>query len=206
VAIFRQSSGVVAMSEKILLFPAASRAGRKLARFARKLTRREDGATAIEFGIVVIPFLALLFAIIEIALVFFAGQVLETAVADSSRLILTGQAQTGGFNQTQFKNEVCNRLYALFDCQANLKIDVQKYSSFGGANLTKPLDNNGNVDTSSFGYNPGAACDIVIVRVVYEWSTFVRYFGLDMADLPNGKRLLMSTTAFRNEPFGATPC
>ncbi len=194
------------MSGKISLFPASSRAGRKLARFARKLTRREDGSTLIEFGIVVIPFLALLFAIIEIALVFFAGQVLETAVADSSRLILTGQAQNGGFDQTKFKNEVCNRLLALFDCQANVKIDVQKYSSFGGANLSKPLDNNGNVDTSAFGYNPGVACDIVIVRVVYEWPTFVRYFGLDMADLPSGKRLLMSTAAFRNEPYGATPC
>ena len=194
------------MSGKISLFPASSRAGRKLARVARKLTRREDGATVIEFGIVVIPFLALLFAIMEIALVFFAGQVLETAVADSSRLILTGQAQTGGFNQAQYKNEVCNRLFALFDCQTSIKIDVQKYSSFSGGNLSKPLDNQGNVDTSAFGYNPGGACEIVVVRVVYEWPTFVRYFGLDLADLPNGKRLLMSTTAFRNEPFGTTPC
>jgi Flp pilus assembly protein TadG len=194
------------MSGKISLFPASSRAGRKLARFARKLTRREDGATAIEFGIVVIPFLALLFAIMEIALVFFAGQVLETAVVDSSRLIMTGQAQTGGFDQAKFKTEVCNRVLGLFDCQGYVKIDVQKYTSFSGTNLSKPLDADGNVDTSSFGYNPGGACDIVVVRVVYEWPTFVRQLGLDLADLPNGKRLLMSTTAFRNEPFGATPC
>ncbi|MDO8533948.1 MAG: pilus assembly protein, partial [Xanthobacteraceae bacterium] len=101
---------------------------------------------------------------------------------------------------------VCNRLHALFDCPSGIKIDVQKYSSFGAGNLSKPLDNQGNVDTSNFGYNPGAACDIVIVRVVYEWPTFVRHFGLDLADLPDGKRLLMSTSAFRNEPYGTTPC
>ncbi len=194
------------MSGNISLFIASRRAGRGLMRFARKLVRRDDGTTAIEFGIVVIPFFALLFAIIEIALVFYAGQVLETAVGDASRLIMTGQAQTGGFSQTQFKTEVCNRLHALFDCQSGIKIDVQKYASFGAGNLSKPLDNQGNLDTSSFGYNPGTVCDIVIVRVVYEWPTFVRHFGLDLADLPNGKRLLMSTAAFRNEPYGTTPC
>ena len=194
------------MSGNISLFIASRRAGRGLMRFARRLLRRDDGTTVIEFGIVVIPFFALLFAIIEIALVFYAGQVLETAVGDASRLIMTGQAQTGAFSQTQFKTEVCNRLHALFDCPSGIKIDVQKYASFGAGNLSKPLDNQGNVDTSNFGYNPGAACDIVIVRVVYEWPTFVRHFGLDLADLPDGKRLLMSTSAFRNEPYGTTPC
>ena len=68
---------------------------RKLRAFAR----REDGAAAVEFAIVVAPFLAMLFAILETALVFFAGQTLETAVSDSARLILTGQAQTPGFSQ-----------------------------------------------------------------------------------------------------------
>jgi Flp pilus assembly protein TadG len=194
------------MSGNISLFIASRRAGRGLMRFARRLLRRDDGTTVIEFGIVVIPFFALLFAIIEIALVFYAGQVLETAVGDASRLIMTGQAQTGAFSQTQFKTEVCNRLHALFDCQSGIKIDVQKYANFGSGNLSKPLDNQGNVDTSNFGYNPGAACDIVIVRVIYEWPTFVRHFGLDLADLPDGKRLLMSTSAFRNEPYGTTPC
>jgi hypothetical protein len=42
------------------------------------------------------------------------------------------------------------------------------------------------------------------VRVVYEWPTFVSKFGLDMATLADGKRLLMATTAFRNEPYSGT--
>ena len=57
-------------------------------------------------AIVATPFLAVLFAIMETAMVFFAGQTLETAVADSSRLILTGQAQTQALNQAAFK-ELC---------------------------------------------------------------------------------------------------
>ena len=71
----------------------------------------------VEFGLVAAPFLALVFAIIETAVVFFAGQALETAVSDSSRLILTGQAQGQNFDVSAFKNAVCNKIYGLFDCQ-----------------------------------------------------------------------------------------
>jgi Flp pilus assembly protein TadG len=49
---------------------------------ARRFVREKDGVVAVEFAIVAAPFLALMFAIMETALVFFASQVLETAVAD----------------------------------------------------------------------------------------------------------------------------
>jgi len=57
---------------------------------ARRMVRQEDGAAAVEFALVAAPFLAMVFAIIETAIVFFAGQALETAAADGSRLIMTG--------------------------------------------------------------------------------------------------------------------
>jgi len=82
----------------------------------RRFAKGEDGIAAVEFGIVAAPFLALMFAIMETAIVFFANQTLETAVADSSRLIMTGQAQSGGFTQQQFKDAVCARILGLFDC------------------------------------------------------------------------------------------
>ena len=73
-------------------FVIENRAGRGFRRLSMRFVRRDDGATVIEFAIVIMPFLALLFAILETALVFFAGQVLETAVTDASRLVMTGQA------------------------------------------------------------------------------------------------------------------
>src|SRR5258706_8613053 len=85
-------------------------------RAVRRFNRHEDGATAVEFGMILLPFLAMMFAIMETALVFFAGQTLETAVADSARLIMTGQAQTQSMNATTFKNAVCARIYGMFNC------------------------------------------------------------------------------------------
>ena len=44
-------------------------------------------------GFIALPFFALLFAIIETGIVFFAGQVIETAIQDCGRLLFTHQAQ-----------------------------------------------------------------------------------------------------------------
>ena len=54
------------------------------------------------------PFFALLIAILETALVFFAQQVLQTATTQAARLIMTGQAQSGSLTATQFKQDICN--------------------------------------------------------------------------------------------------
>src|ERR1700674_4829772 len=116
-----------------------NRTVRAFSRLTRKLARRDDGSTVVEFGLVIVPFLGLMFAILETAIIFFAGQVLETAVADSARLILPGQADSGGYNATTFKNQVCARVYALFDCQGGLQIDVAAATTFSTANLSPPL-------------------------------------------------------------------
>jgi hypothetical protein len=42
-----------------------------------QLLRRTDGATVVEFGLVVAPFIAMLFAILQTTLVFFAGRILD---------------------------------------------------------------------------------------------------------------------------------
>ena len=77
-----------------------------------RFIRQRDGATVVEFGLVALPFLGLLFAILQTALVFFAGQVLQTAVTNASRLIMTGQAQTGGYTAASFQNAVYAQIVA----------------------------------------------------------------------------------------------
>jgi Flp pilus assembly protein TadG len=168
---------------------------------ARRLLRQQDGAAAVEFGLVAAPFLALVFAILESAVVFFAGQALETAAADSARLIMTGQAQTQGFDQAKFKQAVCGKIYGLFSCNSGLYVDVKSYPSFSSVNTSKPIDANGNLQTGNFGYQPGGPGDIVVVRLMYQWPVYVSLLGLNLSDMSGGKRLLLSTVAFRNEPY-----
>ena len=63
------------------------RAERHALRFAKRFTRNEDGATAIEFAIVALPFFALLFGILELAVVFFINSALVQATAEAGRVL-----------------------------------------------------------------------------------------------------------------------
>jgi len=171
-----------------------------LPKIVSRFLRRKDGAAAVEFAMVAAPFLALIFAILETAIVFFAGQTLETAAADSARLILTGQAQKQGLSQAQFKEEVCKRIYGLFDCTSGIQVDVRTYSSFSSINTAKPIDANGNLTVTPT-YTPGGPGDIVVVRLLYQWPVYVSLLGLNLSDMAGGNRLIMATAAFRNEPY-----
>ena len=169
----------------------------------RRFARQQDGAVAVEFGLIAVPFLAIMFAIMETAVIFFAGQALETAASDSARLIMTGQAQTAGYDKAAFKNQVCARVYGLFNCQAGVVIDVQKFPNFAAVTLTKPVDANGNFQDNST-YSPGGPGCITVVRLFYQWPVYLSLAGFNLSDLSGGKRLLAATSAFRNEPYATS--
>jgi Flp pilus assembly protein TadG len=170
------------------------------ARVLTRFARTQDGAVAVEFGLVAAPFLALTFAIMETAVIFFSGQALETAVADASRLILTGQAQTQGYSAAQFKTAVCAKVYGLFDCANGVSVDVKTYTNFASVTMTNPVDANGNFQ-NNFSYTPGGPGDIVVVRLFYQWPVYVSLMGFNLSNVNGGKRLLVATAAFRNEPY-----
>jgi hypothetical protein len=81
-------------------------------------------------------------------------------------------------------------------------IDVQSPASFSAANTSTPtltFNANGSV-TNTWQYNPGAAGQIVVVRVMYQWPVFLGPLGFNLSNLSNGNRLIMASAAFQNEP------
>jgi Flp pilus assembly protein TadG len=176
--------------------PAAATVRKALRRFRRN--RR--GSAAVEFAMVAPVFFALLFAIIETAIVFFASQVLETVTQDSARMIMTGQAQTSSYSQSDFQNYVCGKVTVLFDCMGGISIDVQSYSAFSSVTIVDPIDAGKNFVAPNR-YNPGGPGDIVVVRLFYQWPLFVTGLGYNISNLTGSKRLLSATAAFRNEPY-----
>lgn len=172
----------------------------KAAELTRRFGRNQRASAAVEFAFIAPIFFGLLFAIIETALVFFAGQVLETAVQDSARMILTGQAQSASYSQAQFKSDVCSRITAVLDCANGVYVDVQSYPAFSNVTITNPVDASGNF-VNSMQYSPGGAGDIVVVRAFYQWQLIVTGLGYNISNLSGNKRLLTATAAFRNEPY-----
>jgi Flp pilus assembly protein TadG len=159
------------------------------------------GATAVEFALVGAPFLALIIALVQTFLVFFAQQCLESVVRQSGRLIMTGQVQAAQMTQTTFAQKVCNQVVVFFNCNG-LMIDVQVAGAWSSANTATPtltFDSQGKV-TNTWQFNPGVAGDIVVLRVMYVWPVVLGPLGFNLSNLSNGNRLIMGTAAFQNEP------
>ncbi len=175
---------------------------RSLRRRLGAFRRHQGGVVAIEFAMVGVPFFALIFAILETAIVFWTAQVLETAVADAARTIYTGQfqaANTTGDIGRAFKREVCSRVTALFECTEStptVHVDVR----IPTADIP-PVIKDGAINPAAFGYEATKASDLVLVRVAVEYPVFATLLNPNQANLANGKRLLMGSATFRNEPF-----
>jgi Flp pilus assembly protein TadG len=167
----------------------------------RRFVAQREAGTTIEFALLAAPFVAGLFAILQTALIFFAGQTLETAAANSARLIFTGQAQTAGWTAAQFKSQVCSQIHGIFNCDSGVYVDVETYPSFAAANLGLPI-NNGALNTGALGYNPGGPGDIVMLRLYYKYPVFVSLLGL--SDLSGGYNLFAATAVFKNEPYASS--
>jgi Flp pilus assembly protein TadG len=168
----------------------------------RSFLRNENGATAVEFALVAAPFIALLLGTIQTFLVFFAGQELQTAVTQTSRLILTGQAQDQSLTQSAFAQKLCTNATVLFTC-GNIMIDIEAYTSFSSANIGTPTltyNAQGQV-TNTWNYNLGSPGQIVVVRAMYQWPVFLGPLGFNLSTQSNGDRLLMASATFKNEPY-----
>lgn len=167
----------------------------------RSLWSDERGATIIEFAFVATPLAAIMVAILQTSLVFFAQQNLETVVQQSARLLLTGQAQKAGMTATQYQTAVCAKLPAFLKC-ANVIVDVQTVSDFSSANtspLTPTYDANGKATNNK--YLPGGPGSINVVRIMYVWNVGKGPLGFDLSTMSNQQRLLVATSVFKTEPY-----
>lgn len=204
-----------------MMIPFSGRPRWRAARRALGFRKNEDGATAVEFAMVSVPFLGLLFAIFETAFVMFVTESLESAVADGGRTILTGTSQASGYTTANdFRDGVLcpstgKQLIPSFIKCSNLIVDIRVAASFGAADTTKaPLMATGFTGT----YNAGCAGQIIVMRILYPMPVYLPLLAATSiatlrvetggqtnytsSDGSAGmKHMLMATSVFRNEPF-----
>ena len=186
-------------------------------RALRALRRDERGATAVEMGFVLGPFLMLLFGIISVGFYYFTTFMLENAVEEAARLIKTGQAQTGSWTTNpahppmtaaEFKTSVCNKLPTFSDCNSKARVHVKSFSDFGNITYPSCLLNEGaaneSLKTDAQMYadlGMGGASTVVLVTVCYEWDLAGKIPFLQLGSMKNGSALVEVRTAFKSEPY-----
>ena len=94
-----------------------------------RLFLERKGAAAVEFAILIFPLAMLIFAIIEVSLMFFVASSLDASVKKISRMIRTGEALANSMTLTDFKAKICADMTLLFSCSDNLlvKVDVKSF-------------------------------------------------------------------------------
>ena len=184
----------------------------------RGIVGDEKGAVAVEFGLLALPFFAFIFAIIETSMMFFAQQVLESALQDATRFIRTGQSQTGAlsWDQAAFRAEVCGNTFGMLDCSGTnagrLWVRVIPVTTFNDASAanTKPISSECNATVTdpatcnwSFAesFDDGKGSDVIMAQAFYKWPTLVNLPFLNLANQAGGNRLLSAVRVFKNEPF-----
>lgn len=168
----------------------------------RAIGRDVRGNVIIEFALVVPAFAALMVAILQTSLIFFAQQTLETATEKSVRQIITGAAQKGNLSSAQFKTSVCAAIPDFLSC-SKLMIDVRTVTDFASASVAPPTityDAAGAIN-NTWSYAPGGPGAITVVTVMYPWSVQRGPFGFDLATMSNNRRLLTATAVFKVEPY-----
>jgi Flp pilus assembly protein TadG len=172
-----------------------------LSNAVRRFRRNRRASTAVEFALIAPIFFALIFAILETALYFFAGQILEIGTQDTARLIFTNQAQ-GTMTAQQFHDNLCTRVSVLMSC-ANLYVDVKDYAPgtlIPSSDLAPPIDSSCNFVSSNLTYQSSSPGDTVKVSAYYQWPLFVTGLGYNIGCGNSSYKLLTATAAFHVEP------
>ena len=77
-------------------------------------------------------------AILQVGIIYFAQEALETAVEQTARLVLTGQAQSQfDDRQSISRPPLCDNSPGLFNC-GGFMINLQPATSFANANIGAP--------------------------------------------------------------------
>lgn len=184
---------------------------KKRSKILGRLRKSKDGATAIEFAILGIPFAALLFGIVEISVLFFMTSTVEHAVSTVSRKIRTGEFQASDDTEAGFKTAVCTAMVGVGNCN-RLRVDVVTASTGKFTDLVLPQsppvcapndqackDNPPAMPADN--YNSSGSGDVVIVRVQYVHQLAVPSALTGLANSSGNTNVISVATAFRNEPF-----
>ena len=181
----------------------------------RRASKNDDGAVAVEFAIIALPFFALLFAIIELAIIFFLNSSLESSTFEAARKIRTG---TYCGDEDSFKLEVCRGMNPgspdsdLNVCRSRTDVRIRQM----GAGFSSSVDLNWDPAPVPVpappGYTPpppnytatnGGETVLVAVRYRHPLTIPGELTRLANASDDTNARDIYAVSAFRNEPFGA---
>lgn len=186
---------------------------RAVVRKLRAFQSNRSGATAVEFGLVAMPFVLMVTLTINVGMYYYTINSLDKGAADAVRSILTGTAQTAGLTVGDFRTLVCNQNTAngsVIDCTkltvlmassttswSDLQTKIGPLACTTAGGLTASTGNA--TDLLSTYVNGQSA--YVFVTLCYQWE-LAKYLPLfKTAAFTDGAMLIQSSIAIKTEPY-----
>jgi Flp pilus assembly protein TadG len=193
----------MSMLLKDLIKPANLRI--KSARFKRA----DEGATAVEFAFVAVPFFILIFTLVGFSLYFLMSNSIDKGMDTTSRQLRTGQAQKSNMTVNEFKQAICNSGGAWISCN-KVQVFVQKFANWTDVTPQQCLNASGAVVTNSasggdqIAQYSGTASEIVLVTTCYKWEFTQNLPFVKLGNMSDGSTMMQTATAFRTEPYSTS--
>ena len=175
--------------------------------------RSRDGAAAIEFALLAIPYFLIVFAIIETFIAFTGEQLIANAVDTMARKFRTGQITAANTNEAAFRSQFCSEISILIQCSGDqsdkLILDVRSFSTFADIPKTIPRESGHTLGdlTATNVYQPGGAGTINMLRAYYRWEIitdlvrpYISTIRPSDGSLPK-EFLIVATAAYKNEGY-----
>ena len=186
----------------------------------KRIRKSESGSTALEFGVLAIPFFMIIVATVETLVAFAGEQILVNAVDKMSRQLRTGEitfnmGRTTDLTEAEFRELFCNEINIVLSCSNTISsdqklfIDLKNVVNYSDIDVGIPKVNSADyaeLDTSGFEYSPGGSGSINMLRVYYKWDVTVDLIRPYITNIRPGAEgseyyLMVSTMAFRNEGY-----
>ena len=168
----------------------------------------------MEFGLLITPYLLMIFGIFQISFDAYVGSVLNFATAKAARQIMIGAVQSGNLTADQFRTQqICPNLPSFVVC-TDVAVNMQKFPSATGSqsiyynfvNSTSSGLKYPSLNNSNNTYCNGGSGEFVVLQVMYPLSYFSSLYpsSVTVTNQATGTILLMATATFKNEPTAST--
>jgi Flp pilus assembly protein TadG len=165
------------------------------------LRKNEDGATAVEFAFLAIPFVYMLVGILEMCLMFAGGTILHGGTGVAGRLVRTGQLQAQADPEAAFRTALCEEVSIFLNCDNIVYevIDLGEGGFSAGSVAPPKITEDGEMEAGEF--DPGEEGSVILVRASYLYPIVTPIFSSFLSDAPNNSKLFISTLVIKNEPY-----
>lgn len=162
-------------------------------RTARRFGGDRRGVIAVEFALVAFPLCILVFALIEIGLIYWVSATLDNGIDASMRQFYVQAEASSKTLSEGVRGELCRQMSPFVRCE-NLKVDIAAYESFAGIDRSSPVDPSTGTWRAGFGDQHGCLTkgSIVVVQAALAQQTF-QNFGIVTNPFKDGSQLIHAT-------------